>query len=193
MLELPDDFEEILYRWSKSKISVARKAQKAQKAGVVICLGESLSEWKDYYEVYQSSIIRWGEKITVAYSWDLFSILQRRSSPNIKLWLAKYNGIIIAGAVCFYAPNHAVYWHGAACSEYFNLRPVNLLLYEAIKDATKQGFTWFDFNPSGGLEGVKAFKHSFGAIPLSSNIVTLTSWKMKMLSGLAKLVRRKRK
>ena len=36
------------------------------------------------------------------------------------------------------------------------------LIYESIKDACEQGYSGFDFNPSGGHEGVKEFKKRFG-------------------------------
>jgi lipid II:glycine glycyltransferase (peptidoglycan interpeptide bridge formation enzyme) len=64
-------------------------------------------------------------------------------------------------------------WHGATIGTYFNLRPVNLLYYEVIKTACKKGYIWFDFNPSAGLEGVKAFKERFGAQALKCPIVKL--------------------
>jgi lipid II:glycine glycyltransferase (peptidoglycan interpeptide bridge formation enzyme) len=44
------------------------------------------------------------------------------------------------------------------------------LLYEVIKDACEQGYFWFDFNPSGGHEGVKSFKKGFGCSTLQSNL-----------------------
>ena len=32
--------------------------------------------------------------------------------------------------------------------------PLTLLMAEIIRDACSSGHRWFDFNPSGGLEGV---------------------------------------
>jgi lipid II:glycine glycyltransferase (peptidoglycan interpeptide bridge formation enzyme) len=58
---------------------------------------------------------------------------------------------------------------------YFNIRPRNLLLYEAIKNACEKGYFWFDFNPSAGLKGVKAFKEGFGAEAFKCPIVELKS------------------
>ena len=56
---------------------------------------------------------------------------------------------------------------------YFSIRPRNLLLYEVIKKACEKGYSWFDFNPSAGLKGVKAFKEGFGAEALKCPIVRL--------------------
>ncbi|NEQ84270.1 MAG: GNAT family N-acetyltransferase, partial [Moorea sp. SIO2I5] len=73
---------------------------------------------------------------------------------------------MISGALCFYAKKHVVYWHGSSLEKYLNLRPVNLVMYEIVKDSCEQGYSWFDFDTSGGLPGVIAFKKSFGAKPL---------------------------
>lgn len=187
VLNLSLGFEEIYRSWTKGHSSAARKARKARKAGVEISLAESMEDWENYFRVYEDSLIRWGEKKTSTYSWHLFKEFFQRSSPNIKLWLAKYDGLIIAGALCFYSSSHAVYWHGAVLSTYFELRPVNLLMYEVIRDAADHGFKWFDFNPSGDLEGVRAFKRSFGAIALSCNVVTNKSLKTRILLRIAQL------
>jgi lipid II:glycine glycyltransferase (peptidoglycan interpeptide bridge formation enzyme) len=183
-LDLSTGFEEIYRGWTKGHTSAARKARKARKAGVKISIAETPEDWQSYYRVYEESLNRWGENTTSSYSWHLFESILQRSSPNIRLWLAKYEGLVVAGALCFYSSAHVVYWHGVALSSYFELRPVNLLMYEAIKDAAERGLNWFDFNPSGGLEGVKAFKLSFGAAPLESNVLTLISLKQKLISSI---------
>jgi len=177
-LELSIGFEEIYRGWTKGHASAARKAR---KAGVEISIAETSDDWKSYFGVYEDSLIRWGENTTSTYSWHLFDTILQRASPNVRLWLARHDGLVIAGALCFYSPTHVVYWHGAALSSHFELRPVNLLIYEAIRDAAERGFRWFDFNPSGALEGVKAFKRSFGAAPLASNVLVLTSVGQKII------------
>jgi hypothetical protein len=143
-------------------------AAKACREGVIVKEANTAEEWRAYYRVYEDSLRRWGGYASSRYEWGMFDEMFRRRSPRIKLWLAVYQDELVAGALCFYAPTHAVCWHGAALESYFYLRPVNLLMREAVRDACDRGLTWFDFNPSGGHEGVKAFKKSFGAQPLSS-------------------------
>jgi hypothetical protein len=174
-LNLESGFERIYRSWSKGHKSAAHKAHKARNVGVVIEKAHMKDEWKEYYAIYEDSLKRWGDKATSRYSWRLFEIIANRQSNNIQLWLAKYGDKSIAGALCFYAKHHAVYWHGAAYSEYFEFRPVNLLMFEVIRHACEKGYSWFDFNPSGGHEGVKAFKKSFGSTALRSDIVTIYS------------------
>jgi len=177
-LNLEGGFDALYKQWTKGHASAARKAH---KAGIAIKIAENLDDWKEYYRAYQDSLRRWGNDASSAYSWKLFEILNKRNSLNIKLWLAIYEGKMIAGSLCFYAKNHVVYWHGAAYSAYFKLRPVNLLMYEVIKNACNQRYFWFDFNPSGGNEGVKNFKKSFGAKPMNSSVYRSSNYVDRMV------------
>jgi lipid II:glycine glycyltransferase (peptidoglycan interpeptide bridge formation enzyme) len=165
-INLPQDFPT---RYTNQSAPV-RKARKAQKAGVTITTASTLEAWQEYYQVYQSSLERWGEKTISQHSWEFFAEIFRRNSPNVKLWLARYQDRIASGALCFYSKQQVVYWHGAGLAEFFHVRPVNLLMYTLMKDSYERGYTWLDFYPSGGMEGVIAFKESLGASPLPAPI-----------------------
>lgn len=190
-LELKGGFDVLHKRWHKNRPSILRKVKKAGKSGVQIRPAALNEDWYSYYKIYQKSLVRWGARASSRYSWELFEEMFKKDSPDIILWLATYENKIIAGAICFYSRRHAVYWHGASLSEYFSLRPVNLLFYEIIRDACDRGCSWFDFNPSGGHEGVKAFKLSFGAEPLSSPVVTRQSLPMKVLKKFFGILQRR--
>ena len=152
-----------------SQSSSVRKAKKARKAGVEVRLAETESEWREYYQVYLSSVERWGE--ATSYPWQLFAEIFGMHSSKIKLWLARLDSKVVSGALCFSSRNHVVYWHGSSLKQYFELRPVNLLMLEIIKHTAEQGCTWYDFNPSGQLKGVITFKESFGAKPLACPLI----------------------
>ena len=152
-----------------SQSSTVRKAKKARKAGVEVRLAETEAEWREYYEVYLSSVERWGE--ATSYPWQLFAEIFGMHSSKIKLWLARLDSKVVSGPLCFSSRNHVVYWHGSSLKQYFELRPVNLLMLEIIRHAAEQGCAWYDFNPSGQLKGVKAFKESFGAKPLPCPLI----------------------
>jgi hypothetical protein len=170
-INLEKGFDVIASNMSKGHRSAVKQAI---RNGVSVRIASSIEDWLNYYRVYETSVNRWGNRLLgVKYSWDLFNQIFIRNSPNTELWLAIYRDKIISGALCFHSKKHFVYWHGASVETYFNLRPVTLLLYEIIRNACKKGYTWFDFNPSGGLEGVKAFKERFGAEPMKCPIVRL--------------------
>jgi hypothetical protein len=166
VIDLNIGYEEIYRGWSKWHSSVARKAKKAMNHGIQVKIADNIQDWENYYATYVDSLRRWGNSALSTYEWKLFNDIFIRNSPNVKLWLAVYEDVVIGGALCFYAKKHVAYWHGAAVEQYLKLRPINLVFVELIKDASNKGFSWFDFLPSGGLEGVKAFKKSFNTIIL---------------------------
>lgn len=167
-LDLRRGLNHIFKGWTKGHRSAAAKAK---REGVTSRLANSEADWKEYYLMYEDSLLRWGANASSRYSWRLFDIIRNAKSHNIKLWLADFKGRSIAGALCFYASTHVVYWHGAALAEHFSLRPVHLLMCDIIKNATEAGYWWFDFNPSGGHEGVRKFKEGFGAQSLRCDLV----------------------
>jgi hypothetical protein len=160
---LNNTVDHLFRQWSRGHRSGAAKAR---REGVTVGVASCLEDWRSYYAMYESSLERWGDRVSLSYGWRLFEVMQYLNSSNIKLWLASYRDMPIAGALCFYAKKHVVYWHGAALQEYFHLRPVQLLFHEIIRHAVENGSSWFDFNPSGGHKGVKSFKERFGTILL---------------------------
>jgi len=186
VLDLREGFDAVYAGISRGHKSAANKAT---SAGVTIEQASGPEDWEEYYEVYQDSIRRWGRHATSKYDRALFSELQRRKSPSIKLWIARYGNQIISGAVCFYSKTHAVYWHGAALETYFHLRAPTLLMREIIKAACDEKRLWFDFNPSGGHKGVQVFKERFGAKAVSCPSVSYLSFRLRtayLTSGLAR-------
>jgi CelD/BcsL family acetyltransferase involved in cellulose biosynthesis len=177
---LEKGYENIKKDWSKGHRSAVTKAE---REGVSVRTAQGEEDWRDYFSAYEDSLRRWGEKATSRYEWKFFEEMQKKDSQYIRLWLAVYDDKVIAGALCFYSARHIVYWHGATREEHFKLRPSNLVVAKAIEDGCERGFKWFDFNPSGGHEGVAAFKRSFGALEYPCDVFvrkTLTSKIMEM-------------
>jgi hypothetical protein len=187
-LPLTSDFGTIYKRWSKGHSSAARKAR---REGVTISKADTLDDWRAYYAAYTDSLRRWGERATSCYQWTLFETLAHCPSSYHTLWLARFQDTIVAGALCFYARRHVSYWHGAALEAYFHLRPVHLLMYEVIQDACEHGYTWFDFNPSGGNEGVQNFKKGFGADALPCPIVCTSAPEVRVAEAVIRKLRRR--
>lgn len=167
-----------------------RAVKEALRTSVEINTAENKQDWQEYFLVYRDSLERWGEQATQVYDWNLFKFIMQLDSRYCRLWLARFRNTIIAGALCFYSPVQVVYWHGAALSDYFYLRPVNFLMNKIIQHAVESTYKWFDFNPSGNLEGVKTFKRSFGARSMESKVFTYFSRKIAMLASLQKMIRR---
>ncbi|NNM26068.1 MAG: GNAT family N-acetyltransferase [Phycisphaerales bacterium] len=152
-------------RWAGS--ATLRKARKAERAGLTIRAADTLADWRRYYELYEASLQRWADDASSRYEWPLFEALAQRMDAGVTLWLAEHGAQPVAGAVCLASPSIVSYWHGAADAEAFAARPVNLLLTRVVEHACNAGFDWFDFGPSGAHTGVRTFKESFRALPLS--------------------------
>lgn len=165
-IALSQGWESIIDSWSKNH---SRSVKKGIREEVQIRTAFK-NDWKHYYGIYQDSRKRWGEKASNNYSWDLFKILSQLSPTVCKLWLAFKDEKIISGCLCFYYNQHVVYWHGATLSTHFHLKPAHVLQHHIIKHAAEEGYRWYDFNPSGGHEGVVNFKAGFGAEVIASDI-----------------------
>lgn len=151
----PDNYKD----WSKGHKSAAKRAL---REGVKVSLAEKEEDWDGYYSIYIDSIKRWGDKANSSYPRSFFERLAKLDSKYCKLWLAKYEGKVISGCLCFYNMHHTVYWHGAGDADYFKLGAVHALQREIMMDAKEQKMKWYDFNPSNGHDGVMLFKKGFG-------------------------------
>jgi hypothetical protein len=171
VLDLAGGYEAIAAGWTRDGGATARKIRKAERSGIRVREAASEQDWSAYVACYEASLSRWGDAASLRYSPRLFEILRELQSPHVRLWLAVLEEAVVAGALCFYARSHVVYWHGAARSEYFDRRPVNALMDAIIREACRSGHRWFDFNPSGSHAGVESFKASFGAVPLACPVV----------------------
>jgi hypothetical protein len=185
MLDLSVGFDNVLRQFERENIRAIRKAQ---NLGIAIRLGDTLEDWRHYFTAYEESLSRW-KHVSSRYEWRLFEEIFNRQSPHVQLWLATCGNSIVSGALCFYAKRHVVYWHGASLKEYFSYRPVHLLLHEIIKDACEKGYKWFDFNPSGGHAGVRAFKKTFGTKALSCPVIRARPQKSLLTKGVETFAR----
>lgn len=184
-LDLGPAFEDILRQWSRGHRS---SIGKAIRSGITVRRARDDADWRNYYAVYLDSERRWGANASSHYGPGFFDVLRQRAETDsrIELWLAMSEDRVVAGALCLYSPRIAVYWHGAALQTHFESRPVNLLLHEAIRDAKSRGLAWFDFNPSGGHEGVEAFKQRFGTCWKAADFLATESPAIHMLRALAR-------
>ena len=158
-LDLSDGFDPIFKKWTWGHSSRARKGI---REGLTAEVAVTEDDWRAYFELYQDNLTRWGETATNRYGWNLFEIMYEKKSGKIKLWLAKYDGQIISGALCFYHNRHVAYWHSATSERFYKkLNATQVLQYCIIKDACERGFLLYDFLPSSSIKGVIDFKSGF--------------------------------
>ncbi len=181
-LNLSPGYEELWKRFSRTH---RQDILQAQKKGVKCRAAQSLSDWREYYRVYQNSLQRWGNEVKFIYPFELFENMFKANSHKIKLYLATVNEKIISGALVFKHNQHVAGWHGATLKDYFSCHPWHFLINEITKDACREGYRWFDLNPSGGHKGVVKNKKGFGTIQKSTHVFLKRSARYNVFESLS--------
>lgn len=187
VVDLAADMDSIVRRWSKGHRSAVSQAR---RLGVTTHVASTEAEWKDYFRAYEDSLRRWGKHASSSYPWQLFDALRRQPSSVVRLWLAKHEGSVVSGALCFYSNDVVSFWHGATSASAFQLRPAHLLLFEAIGDAVAQGHAIFDLGPSGGHDGVEHFKRGFAPRKVVCDVFITRSRPVALARSIASVARR---
>jgi hypothetical protein len=173
----------LLARFKNGYRSDIQKAQRQQR--IAIDAATTLDEWRAYYRVYVETLGRWGHTAEEGYPWKVFQTMAELRSPDITLWLGRYDGAIVSGELCMYSKRHVVSWHAATLGDYLRTNIAKVQIYHVISDACSRGFRWFDFNPSAGLAGVQTFKESFDARALPAPLVYVDSTLKRYARGVA--------
>lgn len=118
-----------------------------------------------------------------------FRALCEHAGNKLALFLA-YQGDTLAGFRLLGLHGPVVMDLYLATDEAFESQYVGpLLVAEPLAWCHEQGYAAFDFQPSGRLEGVKAYKASFGAESLPHQQVLFQSFKTRSLENLRQLSR----
>lgn len=90
----------------------------------------------------------------------------------IRLFLAEYEGKVIAGALLYIMGNKAWYTYGASSNEHRNVMPNHLMQWKMMEAAASEGCAIYDFrgvsckqeeDPDDHLQGLNRFKAGFNA------------------------------
>ncbi|HAA89180.1 MAG: Aminoacyltransferase FemX [Thermoanaerobacterales bacterium 50_218] len=141
----------------------------AMRRGVRVRLAETKDDLKIFYKLLQETAKR-DRFLIRSYEyfegiWDLFVV-----SGKARVFLAEYQGEIIAGTLAFHCGDRAWYLYGASGNKHRNVMPNHLLQWEMIRWARSLGCKIYDFrgvpgddNPENPLHGLYRFKKGFGA------------------------------
>jgi lipid II:glycine glycyltransferase (peptidoglycan interpeptide bridge formation enzyme) len=124
-----------------------------------------------------------------------------------RLYLAEFEGEIIAGIIDTFFGDLGIYYFGASGNKHRNVMAPYLLQWEALKEAKRRGIRWYDFlgvAPEGaGKEhpwaGVTEFKEKFGGsridyLPAQELVFDKPMfWLMRAGKSLKQLLRRLRR
>jgi hypothetical protein len=148
---------------SNFRDSTKRNIIKAIKSDVEIRKSYSLESIKSFYKL--NCLIRKNHGLPP----QPFKFFHKVYEYIIKarmgfVLLAIYKGVIVAAAVFFLFQNKILYKYAASNNDYQRLRSNNLLIWEAMKYASKSGFKQFQFGRTEiGNSGLLQFKRGWGA------------------------------
>ncbi|WP_380706231.1 lipid II:glycine glycyltransferase FemX [Salinithrix halophila] len=146
-----------------------RNVRKADKQGIVVTEGGE-QELKEFYELLKVTAER--DKFSVrAFSYfDTMYKSMKREDPNrIRLYMARYEGELLASTIATHTNGHTWYLYGASSNEKREKMPNHAIQWKMIQDAHAIGAHTYDFrgisntlDESDHLYGLLRFKLGFG-------------------------------
>ena len=160
--------QEILYKNLSS--NTKRNIKKAIREEVKVENLNSLSALEDFYMMNCATRKKHGlPPQPKKFFMNLFEYVIAKNKGFISI--ARYQGNTIAGAVYLLIGKKALYKFGASYLKFQNLRPNNLVMWEAIKHCLKEGYESFCFGRTEPEnDGLRKFKLGFGTSEKVLNI-----------------------
>jgi Acetyltransferase (GNAT) domain len=149
MLDLTEGPDELFKQFVDSR---RRNIRKAIKRGIEVSIGGTRDEFKAYYDIYAEWCRR---KELDAVSFEVLE--EAFHLPYRRLFLARYEGKIIAGTIIRLYPNTLIeYAANSSLVDYLELRPNDLLHWRVIEWACAEGYKRYS------LGGAHLFLRRFG-------------------------------
>lgn len=143
--------------------STRRNIRKAIREGVEVKIDNSLESIKEFYRLNCMTRKHHGIPPQPYYFFEkVYDYIISRNYGFVVL--ASYKGKNIAGAVYFHFGKKAIFKYGASDRRYQRLRPNNLIMWEAIKWYSRNGYEHFSFGKTEPEnKGLIQFKDGWGA------------------------------
>jgi hypothetical protein len=159
VVSLEASYDELEARF---KPSARNKLRKATKAGVTVRRAESEADFLVYHAVLEECSREWA--IRPRPGREFFSALSELDRNVVQMWLAVHDGDVLAGDLNFALHGTVLNWGNVSTDAAKSLAPNNLLHANAIEQGVRDGHHTYDLGTSAGMEGVRAFKSSFGTV-----------------------------
>ena len=143
--------------------SVRRAIHKAQREGVRVERSGNIEALRAYYSLHCQTRKRHG---LPPQPWSFFEHLHQHVIARDLgfVLLARYQGQWVGGAVFVHDGDEAIYKYSASDLAHQNLRPSNLVLWEAIQWLAQNGFNRLNLGrTSPGNKGLRQFKQNWGS------------------------------
>ncbi len=157
--EIPPFGEEIRFGNSRNHSAIKRAVNKAERSGLTIRTVTTPEELKQWYSMYLETM---AFHITPSRSFNFFRDLwEELASQNfMRVDLAVLNDKeVLAGSVFFSFNDTVVYGFNGSRRDLFDFRPNDLLHWNAIHTAQKEGYKHYDMGEvRAEQEGLAAYK-----------------------------------
>ena len=125
------------------KESTRRNIRAGQKQGMTVEASDATAAMDHFYGLLAETAVR--EHFTVrsrVYYQDLLNLFRERG--QVKVYLARQEDRLLAGAVMLFFGSKLVYLYGGTRADAKDLKPGYLLHWRAIEDAQQRGCTTYD-------------------------------------------------
>ena len=157
--EIPPQGEEIRFGNSRNHAAIKRAVNKAVRSGLKVRSVTTINELKIWHRMYLETM---AFHMVPARSFDFFLNLWQTLSPVklMRIDLAELeNNKILAGSVYFLYNNTVIYGFNGSKRDLFDLRPNDLLHWNAIHRAQKEGYKYYDMGEvQKDQKGLNAYK-----------------------------------
>ncbi len=198
LLDVTPSEEELLKNMRKT---TRYEIKKAEREGVEVVHGTSPEHFETFLKLYGSTADRQHfHAFSREYLKQELEAFQK--DDQIEIFLAKYNGEYIAGAMIIFYAASAFYHQGASSSAYPKIGAPYLLQWEIIKEAKKRGLHYYNFwgissdtEPHHPWAGLSLFKKGFGGfaeeyLPTQDLILRNMYWINYIIETIRKVKRR---
>ena len=158
--ELEQDQDKLFSKFKKSQVQQIIK--KADSFNLTVHFETSYSAVQEFYKLHLLTRKKLGVPIQPRNFFKL--IFSEIIDKNLGFVIVvKKNGIPVSAGLFMFYNEYFTYKFGASNPDYLKYRPNNVMIWEAMKEASKRGFKYFDFGKTEiDNSGLRKFKSGWG-------------------------------
>lgn len=171
--------EDLAILWAGLDPATRRAVRRARELGVEVTMSTAMADLAAFYGLLGVTRRRHG---LPPQPWQFFERVHEHliATGRGHVWLARHNGLPVAGAVFLTFGDHAIYKWGASLDSHQQLRANNFVMWEAIAWHAQHGYATFDFGRTSLMnDGLRRFKRGWGATEYP-----VTYWQVDLRTGL---------
>ena len=162
--------------WAELPAKTRNMIRKARKSGIVVSAENNGSD--SLYVQYRENMVRLGVGL---HTKEFFDIILEEFRSQSKVLIAHLDGVPVASMLLLHGTEVAAYPVQNALFQYRNYAPIQLLTWEAMKQAKCTGAGFLDMGASRIGSNVFGAKKNFGATPLPLYKISLEIQQKKSL------------